>query len=51
VFDYKDLTAEEKKQAIYSAYDMVRKNPLLIAYSINTLTKKKTTLRQKAANH
>lgn len=41
VFDYKSLVGEEKREAIQSAYELVRENIQLLVYSIRTLEKKK----------
>ena len=49
VFDYRVLEKDEKKQAIQSAYSLVRDDPQLFIDSIKTLEKKRDKLREKAA--
>src|SRR3989344_4307379 len=50
IFDYRELNQEEKNQAIQSSYGLIRDNPQLLIYSINTLEKKRDQIRKKMAH-
>ena len=49
LFDYRNLSNEQKPEAIQKMYDLVRENPQYLIKSINALERSKEKLRERVA--